>query len=88
MIPAPRDGERQPREQPCPCSVCGFYKSHGRLVARTLTWNPSGLCNGHEAAQLAREACDAARDAVERLVAAGCGRQIAEQIITRAGGRP
>jgi hypothetical protein len=78
-IPLPRrHGDRQPREQAVPCQMCGYYQDR----PRTMTWNRSALCDGHEAG-----AEQIRRAAVESFVLRGYSRQIAEQIVTRAGAR-
>lgn len=39
------------REHAVACPQCGLDTSRGYPVARRLTWNESGLCDEHEAAQ-------------------------------------
>ncbi len=39
----------QPREHACACRDCGLRVTGRRAVPRTMTWNPSGLCELHEA---------------------------------------
>jgi len=39
----------QPRERACACRDCGLRVTGRRAVPRTMTWNPSGLCDRHEA---------------------------------------
>jgi len=39
----------QPRDHACPCRDCGLRVTGRRAVPRTMTWNPSGLCELHEA---------------------------------------
>ncbi len=39
----------QPRERAVPCHLCGLRVTGRRAEPRTMTWNPSGLCDRHEA---------------------------------------
>ncbi len=42
----------QPREHACACCACrdcGVRVTGRRVEPRTVTWNPSGLCDRHEA---------------------------------------
>jgi len=39
----------QPRERAVPCGDCGARVTGSRVGPRTMTWNPSGLCDRHEA---------------------------------------
>jgi len=39
----------QPRERAVPCGDCGVRVTGRRVEPRTMTWNPSGLCELHEA---------------------------------------
>ncbi len=39
----------QPRERAVPCGACGARVTGRRVGPRTMTWNPSGLCDRHEA---------------------------------------
>jgi len=39
----------QPRDHACPCRDCGARVTGRRVEPRTMTWNPSGLCDRHEA---------------------------------------
>jgi len=41
--------DQRPRERAVPCRDCGLRPTHRGLEPRTMTWNPSGLCERHEA---------------------------------------
>jgi len=41
--------DQQLRERAVPCRDCGLRPGRRGLEPRTMTWNPSGLCERHEA---------------------------------------
>jgi len=43
----------RPRERAYACRDCGLRVDGRRAVPRRLTWNPSGLCELHEAQRAA-----------------------------------
>jgi len=41
--------DQQLRERAVPCRACGLRPGRRGLEPCTMTWNPSGLCERHEA---------------------------------------